>query len=162
MLYSWEFDATSSPVDGCLVRVNASPEELLGGNARSASLFDSLRVDPLVGAVLDAFPYIMAEKWAAELIKVWDGKQELSDVAWIMLVDIALEGGGKYVGDMYAYRGIKVAKSEAAKNLVMGPTLNLIEDWLSDRGVDLVRWYEAWRRVAVSQHDPSGTTGTTF
>ena len=146
VLYSWEFDATTSPVNGCFVRVKASPEELLGGSARSASLFDPLRADPLVGAYLDTFSWVMAEKWAVELIKVWDGKQDLSDVAWIMLVDIALEAGGQYIDDVLKWRGMQVMHSSAQKHLIIGPTLDLMENWLSARGVDLVRWYEAWQR----------------
>ena len=67
VLYSWEFDATTSPVNGCFVRVKASPEELLGGSARSASLFDPLRADPLVGAYLDTFSWVMAESRAIQV-----------------------------------------------------------------------------------------------
>ena len=124
----------------------ASPEELLGGSARSASLFDPLRADPVVGAFLDTFSVVMAEKWAVELIKVYDGKQELSDVAWIMLVDIALEAGREYIGNVLKWRGMQVMHPEAQKHLVIGPTLKQIKDWLSKRGVDLVRWFKAWQK----------------
>jgi Tol biopolymer transport system component len=146
VLYSWEFDASASPVEGCFVRVNAPPENLLGGSARLASLFDPLRQNALIGAFLDTFRVVMAEKWAIELIKVREGKQELHQAVWHMVVDIALEGGGKYVGGVLEFRGMKVAESEAAQHAVIGPIMNLLEDWLNERGVDLLRWYEAWRK----------------
>ena len=69
-----------------------------------------------------------------------------------MLVDIALEAGGQYIDDVLKWRGMQVMHSSAQKHLIIGPTLDLMENWLSPRcgSREMVRGMARWPYASMT------------
>lgn len=130
---------------GCIVHSNHSTEELLGGNATPITFFKPLTDIPIMGPVFESIRIVEADKWALEIVKWSQGKQSLSDVAWIILKDKTSDEFGKILlGNYLKSKGIDIPEPDinTINKLVLAPLLGEITDAIEETASEWINYYQ--------------------
>lgn len=145
--------APSQKISGCIAYINASDEELRGGNAQIVSFFKPFRDIPYIGWYIDSFMVVEAEKWAVEIVKAHEGQQTYQDAALVILKDAANDAIAKTGGEIYKQLPqLKDIQSKSLKEVssdyVLEPILGKISDEIESHAGEWIKYYQdiqSWR-----------------